>query len=154
VLSPLRAASARLTHHRARTPPLPVYDPGVLEPLPGVAVLSMQHIPSPEDGAIHGRPSQASSGARRDVSTTRPGDSHVPGTSVQASRDDHATTSATQGVTIATVLGSRSRSASSACCTTGRCCGRRRGHSLDAPIPPPHPGRVEGAAPARALLQL
>jgi hypothetical protein len=37
---------------------------------------------------------------------------------------------------------------------TGRCCSRRRGQSPGAPIPPPHPSRTTGAAPARALLQL
>jgi hypothetical protein len=106
-MSLLRAASARLTHRRAGTPPLPVYDPGVLEPLPGVTMPSARHIPSSEDGAVRGRPSRASSGGRRDASTTRPRDSHVPGASVRASCGDHATTSATQGATTATVLGSR-----------------------------------------------
>jgi hypothetical protein len=93
--TPLQTTSARLTHRRAGTPSLPVYGLGVLRPLPGIDVPSVRHLPSLEDRIVHGRPSRISSGGRRNASTTRPADSHVPSACVQAPRGSHATTSAT-----------------------------------------------------------
>jgi hypothetical protein len=151
VSSPLRTARARLTHRRAGAPALPAYGPRVLGPLPNVAVSSTRHLPAPKDRVVHGWPSRTSSGRRRNASTTRPADSHVPGACIRAPRGSYATTAATRGTATTTVSSSQPRPASSARCITSRCCSRRRGQSPDAPIPPPHPDRGAGAAPARAL---